>query len=150
MSFKTQVAYDKATDTSKVGVTNPNGLQVIEESLVDDTNIAATTHYYPSSTGMTMLGFKDLSISGKLIAAGGETNTMTVEVTNDEDTGGDWIPVYGYDDQNNVTVNSWLADAATLEFAISFNECNYKRVRVAVIVSDAVANTVIVKARRKA
>ena len=113
---------------------------------VDTTNVAATTHYYPSSTGFELGGARWFSISGKLIDVDG-TLTLTVEATNDEDTANaDWIQVYGYDDENNSTVNSLTVTNGTLTFAESFNNANYTHFRVKLVASGA-TNTVIIKGR---
>jgi len=115
--------------------------------LADTTDVAATTHYYPSATWATMDGFEDMSLSGKFIDADW-TLTLTVEATNDEDTASaDWIQVYGYDDKNDVNTNSWTITNGTLTFAISFNDMNYKYYRVKLVASWA-TNTVIIKERK--
>ena len=150
MSYKTQVAHAISTDSLRTGEINGPNFQVVKESLVDTTNVSATTHYYPSSDpGFSMFGYKDFSISGKLIDGDG-TLTLTVEGTNDEDTtSGDWHQFYGYDDINDTTANSWSFTNSTLTFYISFNECNYSNVRIKIVASGA-TNTVSVKLRRKA
>jgi hypothetical protein len=123
--------------------------EVVNTSEADTTNVAAATHYYPDSDGTTLNGYKDLSLTGKLIDADG-TLTMTVEMTNDEDTsGGDWIQVYGYDDKNKSTENSWAVTNGTLTFAISFNNANFRFYRIKVVASGA-TNTVIIKSKAKA
>jgi len=140
--------YDSDLDVTKVIDQAPEWSRYISETLVDDTNISAATVYYPSSTGASMDGYKDFSLSGKLIDADG-TITMTVEMMNDEDTtSGDWIQIYGYDDKNNVTTNSWTVTNGTLTFANSFNNANYTNYRVKVIYSGS-TNTAIIKQRKK-
>jgi len=142
-------AYDAGTTANKGYEVNPVSSHYVAESLLDTTNLAAATNYYPSSTGASIDGYKDLSISGKFIDADG-TFTMTVEAMNDEDTtSGDWIQVYGYDDKNNVTTNSWTVTNGTLTFALSFNEMNFTNYRIKVI-NDGATNTAIIKTRRKA
>ena len=143
-----QPAYDSGQDAFRQGEINPLSDHYAATSLVDTTNVSATTHYYPSSTGGVMDGYSDLSVSGKFIDADG-TMTMTVEMMNDEDSSsGDWIQVYGYDDKNNTTTNSWSVTNGTLTFAISFKDANYKRYRVALVASGA-TNTAIIKQRKK-
>jgi hypothetical protein len=117
--------------------------------LVDTTDVAATTHYYPASTGFSMDGYKDFSFSGKLIDADG-TLTVTLEVSNDEDPAtADWVQVYGYDDYNNTTVNTWTVTNGTLLLANSFSNMNYKHVRLVLVASGA-TSTEILKGKRKA
>jgi len=116
--------------------------------LLDTTDLAADTHYYPAATGGEIGNNKDLSLSGKFIDADG-TFTMTIEATDDEDTASaDWIQVYGYDDKNNATTNSWTVTNGTLTFALSFNNINYNYYRVKVV-NDGATNTAIIKARLK-
>lgn len=137
------------TGTTNTFEVNPLSDQYLEQSLVDTTNVSADTHYYPATTGNLLGGFKDISFSGKLIDADG-TLTVTVEVTNDEDsTNADWIQVYIYDDKNNSVVNSITVTNGTLTFGLSANNINYRSYRVKVVASGA-TNTVIVKERRKA
>jgi len=141
--------YDPSTTADKTAEIAPLSGQIVAEPLVDTTNVSAATVYYPSSTGASIDGYKDLSFSGKFIDADG-TVTMTVEMMNDEDTtSGDWIQVYGYDDKNNVTTNSWAVTNGTLTFANSFNNGNYRYYRVKVIYSGS-TNTAIIKQRKKA
>ncbi len=135
------------TDTGNIADSTSAVLAQTETSLADTTDVAATTHYYPDSDGFEMAGYKDMSMSGKLIDADG-TLTMTVEATND-DASPDWVQVYGYDDKNNSTANSWTVTNDTLTFANSFNEMNYKSARVKLVASGA-TNTVIIKMRQKA
>ena len=149
MSFKTQTAYTPATDSARFAETKPISLEVIDESLVDTTDVAAATNYYPSSSGLLMLGFGDISVTGKFIDADG-TVTLSAEVTNDEiPATADWVTVYAWDDKNNVNANSWTVTNGTLTFAISFNNCNFRYVRF-VVVNSGATNTIILKIRRKA
>ena len=141
--------YDSGTTSGKKYEISPLDTHNVSTSLLDTTNLAAATNYYPATTGTSMDGYKDLSLSGKFIDGDG-TFTMTVEAMNDEDTtNGDWIQVYGYDDKNNVTANSWTVTNGTLTYAISFNEMNYKYYRIKVV-NDGATNTAILKTRRKA
>ncbi len=120
----------------------------LDTSLVDTTNIAANTYYYPSSSGMAMVGYKDFSLTGKMIDAAA-TSTLTVEGTNDEVlAGADWIQVWGYDTKNNTLVNSVAVVSGTTTFAWDFDNLNYKYVRVKLVTGDG-TNTIIVKARQK-
>mgnify|MGYP001152442288 CR=1 FL=1 len=143
-------SFDWATQTLRVGEVNPITTHVVDESLVDTTNIAATT-YYPSSSGAAMYGYKDLSLTGKLVDADG-TLVLTVEATNDEDTAaGDWHDVTrgGYRPDDNTTGNASITVInGTETYAIDFDNLNYRYYRVKVTQTGA-TNTVIIKARRK-
>jgi len=121
-----------------------------DDDLADTTNINATA-YYPSSTGQSMGGYRDLSFTGKLIDADG-TLTWTLEGTNDEDTAaGDWIDVTsgGYRPDNHTAGNASIAVTnGTETYAIMFDNFNYRYYRVKVTQTGN-TNTVIVKGRRK-
>jgi hypothetical protein len=58
---------------------DPLDTHYMNESLVDTTNVTAATHYYPGSTGATMDGYADLSLSGKFKT---DTNVNSLTVTN--------------------------------------------------------------------
>ena len=145
----TRPAYDSGTDSFKQFEVNPLSDHYQNTSLADTTNISSGGVYYPSSTGATMDGYSDLSFTGKLIEAASDSITLTVEMSNDEDTSGDWIQVYFYDDQNDQTVNQISVTGDTVAYAISLNKANFRRYRV-LVDADSATNTVIVKERKKA
>ena len=141
-------AYDPTTDTNKITNQNPDSLQYVLDSIVNTTNVATGT-YYPSSTGLSMDGYKDLSMTGELIDGAGHTTTLTLEATNDP-TATLWTTLlYGYDTKNNIMVNSISATNATVLFAVDFDAMNYSFVRWLITTSDP-SNTVIIYSRRKA
>mgnify|MGYP001459996904 CR=1 FL=1 len=120
--------------------------QFVLTSLVDTTNVTAGTNYYSAAGGISMDGYSSLSLTGKLITTG--TITMTVEVTNDEDTANaDWVQSYFYDLKSDGFVNSLTVTNTTLTFAILMNGLNCRLVRIK-IVDSASTNTYIVKSRR--
>jgi hypothetical protein len=141
-------AYDPSTDTEKVTEQSPLSEKYVQDSIVDATNTAAATTYFPSSTGMSMDGFKDMSITGIFTSTG--ILTFTVEVTNDEDTtNANWIQIYAFDTKNNAAVNSLAINNATATFAWDFDDFNYSNFRLKVVDASS-TNTYIVKMRRKA
>lgn len=143
-----QKAYDPTVDVTKTIDQSPDRSSYVQDSILDATNITAATNYYPSSTGMSMDGFKDMSITGKFIDADG-TMTMTVEASNDEDSAtADWVQIYGFDTKNNAIVNSWTITNGTLTFAIDFDNLNYSLFRI-VMINNGSTNTGIIKMRRK-
>ena len=142
-------AFDATTETLKTSEQAPLWTRYVADSLLDTTNIAAATNYYPSSTGASMEGYKNMSLTGKFIDADG-TMTLTVEGTNDEDTtNADWIQVYGFDTKNNTTATSWTVTNGTLTFAIDFESFDFTYFRV-VMVNSGATNTGIIKLNRKA
>jgi len=121
---------------------------VKEDSIIDATNIVSGT-YFPSATGLLYGDFTDLSLTGKLIDGAGETTSLTVEGTNDEDNNNaDWIQVYGFDCKNNAVINTVSATNETKTFAWDFDKFNYKFLRF-LITTTAPTNTVILKIRRR-
>lgn len=149
----TKKAYDLSTDADKMINLTPESSKYVQDSLVDTTNVAADTNYYPSSTGMSMDGYKDFSLSGKFIDADG-TMTLTVEATNDEDTtNADWVDIslLGIDSTTGIKViaSAMTVTNGTLTFGIEYNNLNYSNIRVK-MVNDGATNTAIIKARRKA
>jgi len=141
--------YNWNNNELRIKETDPLSEHYIDQAIdLDTTNITAATHPYPSASGLSLAGVTHFSISGKLIDADG-TMTMTVWMMNDEDTtSGDWIQVYGYDDENTVTANSWTVTNGTLTYGISFNAVNFSRVKVQVI-ADGATNTAIIKGRTR-
>lgn len=139
------------TDSVRNEEIDPISLQAAEESLLDTTNVAAATNYYPSSTGMAIFGFKDFSLSGKFIDADG-TMTLDLEVTNDEDTASaDWISA-GLSSIDQKTGVQTIAAAltvtnGTLTFGLKWADLNFKYLRVKMI-NDGATNTAIIKCRR--
>jgi len=149
----TKKAYDLSIDADKIINLTPESSKYVQDSLVDTTNVAAATNYYPSSTGMSMDGYKDFSLSGKFIDADG-TMTLSIEATNDEDTtNADWIDIslLGIDSKTgiNVITAAMTVTNGTLTFGIEYNDLNYSNIRVK-MVNGGATNTAIIKARRKA
>jgi len=141
--------YDSGFDSDKVSEIAQERFGYAPENLVDTTNLSAATHYYPSSTGGTMDSWRDQSLSGKFIDADG-TVTVTLEVTNDEDaSSADWVTSYFYDDNSDLTVNTFTVTNGTLTFLASINNNIFRRYRWVVVCSGA-TNTVILKGRKKA
>jgi len=115
-------------------------------------------NYYPSTLGMAVDGYKNISCSGKVITAAAATAYATVcnDVTNDEDpTNADWVQVAYTKDtagtsagqtKNAITVNN-----GTMIWAHSLMNCNYSYFRKLLILAGATANTAntkIIKVRR--
>jgi len=144
-------SYDGSLDTLKVVNQSPDRLAYVADSLLDTTNVAAATNYYPSSTGMSMDGFKDMSISGKFIDADG-TMTLSVEFTNDEDTtNADWIDgsltAVNIKTGINAIAAALTVTNGTLTFGLLFKDINFSSFRVK-MVNDGATNTGIIKIRR--
>jgi hypothetical protein len=149
--------YSVAADSLKTTEQSPVNNVVIEESLIDTTTVATGTDYLPSSDGIALLGYRDLTLTGKLIDADGAI-TLTFEGTNDEDATAasrDWISIYGIRTDKAAGlgyVNTVAIHDSTETFAIDFDRLNYKyfRVKYVVLTDVAASNTIIVKCRRQA
>lgn len=138
---------DKANDANKSLEQAPLWARYQIEEIYDGTNLAAGTNYYPSSTGASMDGYKNLSFTSNLVDADG-TITYTLEVTNDEDlTNATWMQVYGYDATLNSIVNSLSVTNGTLNSAWDFDDLNCNAWRVKVVTSGS-TNTIVIKSRR--
>ena len=127
----------------------------INESIVDTTNLANATYYYPSSVGFSTLGCNErISVTGKLICAAG-TVTLTCEATNDEDlAAGDWIDVTQLlcDQTDTSGTASFAAAAGTTTFALfTYEGVPYANYRWKIVVDVAASgnNTVIIKQVKK-
>jgi hypothetical protein len=138
---------DETSGSQKTSRVDPEWLQYLAETLVDTTNVATGT-YYPSSSGMAMDGYRDLSFDGYLTDGVGETTTLTLETSNfGGTTAADWEAVYFWDGITNAWVNSISATNTTTKFrgfADKFN-VGYYRFK---IVTSASTNTVKVVQRR--
>jgi len=140
---------DPSTQSIKTSQLNMLNNYVVAETLVNTTNIAAGTNYYPSSTGMSMDGFKDLCLSGVLIDAN-NTTTVSVEVANNPDPAtATFHQIYGFDSEANANVNSVAASSSTKSFVWNFDNLNAAWLRVKLVTGDA-TNTVRLFSRRKA
>jgi hypothetical protein len=139
-------AFTLGTNSQRVEEINPLSQQVAEEVWNNGTNQAAGTSYFPSSNGMAMLGYKNLSLTGKFINSDGFV-TGTIEVTNDPLATADWIAILGYRTDVGVMSGTIYCSGSTTTYAWDFDNINYKYVRAQISCSDN-TNTVILNARR--
>jgi len=117
-----------------------------EWSVADVINVPTGT-YFSSALGEDVGLYRFISATGCLIDGAGETTTLTIQGTNDEDRiGANWATVYGYDSINHLWVNQMTITNGTLVYAWDFDYWNYKFMR-ALITTTAATNTVIIKAR---
>ncbi len=139
-----------SSDSQRTEEIYPMSHMALQESWADTTNVGAGPTYYPSADGKEMTGIKSISFTGKFVEGDAETNTFTVEGTNDEDsvsTSRDWSSLYGYRVDTDTYVNSITCNAATVTFAWDFDNCNYKYVRAKWVGGASATNTIIIKAR---
>jgi hypothetical protein len=78
------------TDSLRVTETDPARFGQVAEDISPAANLLVDT-YFPSADGISMLGFKSMSLSGALVDGGGTANVLTCEMRNHEN--GTWIPV---------------------------------------------------------
>lgn len=149
MVYGPDKAYNKASDATTVIEASPSCMNVLEESLVDTTNVAAGENYYPSADGMLMTPYRNLSINGQ-ITNSDATSYYTLQITNDEDSTAAsriWVGAYGYRVDANTTVSGVAVASTTDTFHIDYDAINAKYVRCKVTCGDS-TNTVVLKARR--
>jgi hypothetical protein len=137
-------AYDKTTDSTKTAEISPLNEKVLEQDLVDTTDLPAETYYYPNSDGLSMNGYKDICVQG--VTSGGVTTTF--EATIDGAAVPDWIDITlaAYDLLTNSTGNASFVDES---FMADFDNLNVKTFRVKCVTSDG-TNAVQYNVRQKA
>lgn len=123
----------------------PNGISKITELLVSTTNQGANTYYYPSSTGLDMNAYKDVSFECELSA----NETLTFEGSDDRlfTTAKD-ITKAGYELTTNTLGNASFG-GGTQNIIIDFDNFNMDRIRAKLVTSSA-TNSIKIWARRKA
>ncbi len=101
--------------------------------LVDETNLAADTYYYPSTEGMDFDEFDDLSIG--FILSGGVT--LTIEAIQDEEVevSPTWIDITraGFDITTASNGASNFIDSSKI---LDFDNLNVSKFRVKIVTSD--------------
>jgi hypothetical protein len=133
------------------------GGEADSESLIDTTNKAIGVYYYPSEGGWDMAAgnqgnHRDLTLTGKITTGEGDTTTVGVYGTNDEDATASnrtWILLYGWRSDLNDWYNGIGCINTTVTFGWEFENINYKYVRIVVTVTNDVALALEIKARRK-
>jgi hypothetical protein len=80
---------DAATDSQKTSLIRDVSDQYGNETLIDTTNVAAGTNYYPSASGSQNDNSSTFTIQGK--TSGGVTTT--IEATNDDAASPDWFDI---------------------------------------------------------
>lgn len=146
---------DSTSRSNRVFEVSPLNLQVVEESLLDVTNHAASAGVsYPADDGISFTGYKGLSITGKFICGAADTVTMYLQVSNDEDVipaNRTWINLCGIrgDVFGDYTPNViFCPSSTTVTYAWRFDNLNYRYVRIRLVVVGGASNTIEIKARR--
>lgn len=125
-------AYNSGSNAVQTTESNPLSQQYSEGELIDTTNVAAATNYYPSADGFVMDGYNHLTIQG--IISGGVT--ATVEATNDDAASPDWSDIT-LAATNLITGAGATASYVDTNFFLRFNDLRVKKVRVKSVTSDA-------------
>jgi len=146
-------AYVVATDSLRTEEINPLSQQFVSEVLVNTTNLAAATYYYPSTAGAAMAGFKDCSFDFYMVGGAGTTLTITVEATSNIVTPywHDVTPA-GYELVTNATgaASFIAAPAGTSQGILDYDELDANLIRLKLVVAGGALNTVVFYMRRKA
>jgi hypothetical protein len=111
--------------------------------------LAAATYNYPDADGVSQLGYKSLSFSGRLTAGAADTITFQVWAYN----AFQWVDVTKiFTDDQGVSPISAPIQAAdeTLDFAISIDHFPYAKWRATLVVTNGAANTATVGSYQKA
>lgn len=127
-----QKAYNTVLNANNSNVVNPDRLAIVDPvALVDTTNIAATTTYYPDTSGILLDGYKNVCIEG--VTSGNVTTT--IEATIDPAASPDWIDITkaAYDLLTNTTGNASFVDVS---FLLDFDNLNVKYLRVKSVTGD--------------
>jgi hypothetical protein len=125
--------YDSGSQSELVNPIWSVSDQYLAETLVDTTNVAAATTYYPSASGLSMDGYRNLSLEG-LISGG---VTTTIEVTNDDAASPDWLDItdslYNWITGGTRYATSWV----DTNFLFQMDNVNFKNIRIKSVTSDA-------------
>jgi hypothetical protein len=115
--------------------------QYLVEELASATNTGAATVYYPSTAGLMMNGY--LNVSFQSVISGGITETF--EISNDT-LGTNWTDITksGSDLISNVTGNTSFIDTSSF---VCFESLNCYAIRVKIIFADA-TNSIFIASRK--
>lgn len=152
-----KVGVDYTSDSNKITMLNPSYSQYIDSIvLINSTNVATGTNYYPSSDGLIIDGFKDVSIQANTAGTGASVVTTTFEVSDETDSPTRWLDCTkaGYVSGGSLAgtvgnVSFIAASSAGSDFKIDFDGMNAKRMRVKSVTSGAATNTVYYTAKLK-
>jgi len=145
-------AYDSVSGSNRVSVVNQARFGDVTDVLVEETNLAVATYYYPSSDGMEIFGFNaGLGLTGELTQGTG-TITATIEETNaTSPSATDWIDSTqkweGTDGQKGHA--SITVTAGSVYFNYSRSDDLNKKFRLKIVVGNA-TNTVKAYLTKKA
>ena len=157
--------YDWNTASISVTEADPLNEKVVIDEIINDTSVStAASGSAPSTDGIPMLGFKDISFQFYLVGgvdsgASDETVTVIVKATDDLSDGAAirWpdITPAGYDLTTNTTGNASYTDAgaAASDYIVDFDELNVKRVRIDYSwggAPDSTDGEIVIRCRRKA
>jgi hypothetical protein len=130
---KDGVGITHATESQRVEEISPARFGMVSESLGSD-NLAVATHYLPSASGLSNLGFKSVCFTGKLTTSG-TTSTLTMEVRNTES--GNWYTVANGYDAVAAAVSASITNALTSGFSWEFDDLNKGFFRLKLVIDNA-------------
>jgi len=140
-------AYDPIINANTTAVVNPAWSNYLTEELLNTTNIAAATNYYPATTGGSLDGYKHLSMTGSMVDADAVDDIISLEVTNDV-TGTVWYTAHGYDVINDTNVDILTrSGAGTLNYAVKYDNLVFNRFRIKHVTGGS-TNTEIIRIKR--
>jgi len=130
--FALPVAQDPSNDAIKVyNLSQEIGLNLDPVLLLDVTNTAAATTYYPSTAGFP-INYRHICVMG--VTTGGVITT--IEGTNDSSASPTWLDITksAYDLVTNTNGNTSFIDTS---FLLDFDTINVQYIRIKCITSDA-------------
>jgi hypothetical protein len=126
---------------------------LVNPILVEETNLAVGTYYYPDSDGVCTLGYNNtIAFSGELVSGSAtETLTLTIEETNGtewQDTTGQYLDATGAQPTPGPSI---IATNAIVPFGLSRDHVPWGRYRIKIVVTGTVVtNSADVEALAKA
>lgn len=124
--------YNAASNSGNTTESNPLSQQYVELELIDTTNVAAATNYYPSADGQVMDGYSTLWLQG--MTSGGVTTT--IEATLDDASSPDFLDITPYFSNMIVNPNAVAASYVDVNFLIRALDLRVKKWRVKSVTSD--------------
>ena len=129
--------YTWATNSIRTEEIDPLDEHHMEDELIDDTDITAATHYYPSAIGISMGPYNNLSCHYGIADPDGSIELIT-QAKNDDST--DWVDINASGKElsdNTVGNTSFIAVNETVTGIIAHNDLHVRDVRYKIVTSGA-------------
>ena len=135
VTIKDGVGVSESSQAQRTEEISPIHFGMVSEDISPADNITTSPSYFPSEDGLSMLGFKSMSLSGVLTDGGGTANVLTCEMRNLNT--GTWITVgIGVDTVTAAAAASLSSSAAGTSFNWQFDDFNGGYFRFKMVVND--------------